>query len=157
MITMMAAVLWCAVIVVFNPLESTRYGVLLSNFVFTPAIATFILLCSKYDTIISRALSSSALMFIGEISYSVYLLGFTIITGVASSYTYRIYNRVNGMAYVNSIIKVFVIVTVTTFVAYGCFNLFEKPMRNRVRKVLTFRARKKTVGLEAIKPAYEAK
>ena len=82
-------------------------------------------------------------MFMGEISYSVYLLGFMIMTGVGAAY---VNSKATPMAYINSSIKVFVIMTFTTFIAYGSYNLFEKPARRYLRDFLMSKSRQKYHG-----------
>jgi peptidoglycan/LPS O-acetylase OafA/YrhL len=129
----------CIYIIAFDPFSATKYSVLISNFVFTPFIAPLLYMLCKYDSITSRALCSKALMFMGEISYSVYLLGFMIMTGLGAAY---VNPKATPMAYINSSFKVFVIMTFTTFIAYGCFNLFEKPARNWVKRMLTSNSKK---------------
>lgn len=137
-----ALVTACISIIAFDPLNATKYSVLLSNFVYTPFIAPLLYMLCKYDIALSRALCSKALMFMGEISYSVYLLGFMIMTGLGAAY---VNPKATPMAYINSSIKVFVIVTFTTFIAYGCYNLFEKPMRDWVRRKLILKNRERAI------------
>ncbi len=138
-IGLLFCIFWCAIIIVFNPLRSGKFSILISNFIFVPAIAPLLLYCCRYNTFVSRLLCSRPLMFIGEISYSVYLLGFMIIVGVSSNYVW--YHATN-MAYINSCIKIIIIITFTTFIAYGSYNLFEKPARLWVRKIFTLGKKK---------------
>jgi peptidoglycan/LPS O-acetylase OafA/YrhL len=124
---------WCVLIIMVNPFSTTRYSILLSNFIFTPALALLLLSVCTIETLITRVLCSRLLILMGEISYSFYLLQFMIMTGVASAY---VNPKATPLAYVNSSIKVVVIMTFTTFVAYGCYNMFEKPSRNWTRRLL---------------------
>ncbi len=126
-------VILCLLLIAFDPLRNTTFAVLLSNFLYTPPLAISIFLLSRFQTMFSRLLTSRLLLFIGEISYSVYLLGFMIITALAASY---VNNRPTSMAYINSSIKVFSIVLLATFFAYGSYNLFEKPSRKFMRNLL---------------------
>ena len=142
MILLIGCIVWIVTIIAFDPFSGNKFSSLLSNFIYTPAIAPLLYLLCRYDTILSRVLSSRPLMFMGEISYSVYLLGFMIMTGLGAVY---VSNKINPMAYVNSSIKVIVIMTFTTFIAYGCYNLYEKPMRNWIRKLLPSGIKKKVL------------
>lgn len=132
-IIMMLMLLWCLAVIFFDPLSSTKYSILLSNFIYTPPLAVLIFLLSRFQTKLSLLLSSRPLLFIGEISYSVYLLGFMIMTALGASY---VNHRPTTMAYINSSIKVFSIMVFATFIAYGCYNLFEKPSRKYLRNLL---------------------
>lgn len=148
---------WCGAILFVDLFSKGRFAILLSNFVFAPAIAPLLILSCRYDTLLSRILSSRPLLFMGEISYSIYLWQFTVITGVAASYTYRIYNRINGMAYINSCIKMAAIMGITTFIAYGSYNLFEKPTRRFLRNRLTIKSTIKSVDSLPEGVAYDVK
>ena len=70
----------------------------------------------------------------GEISYSVYLLGFTIMNGLRGTY---VSTAPTLMAHINSVIKMGAIITLTTVFAYGGYNLIEKPARRFLRRVLS--------------------
>ena len=50
------------------------------NFIFAPAIIFLMLYCCQYETALSRILGSRPLLFLGEISYSVYVWSFFVIT-----------------------------------------------------------------------------
>jgi peptidoglycan/LPS O-acetylase OafA/YrhL len=137
---------FCILIIAFDPLSKTQYGILLPNFVFTPFIAPLLFLFCRYDTFLSRVLCAKPFTFIGEISYSVYLLGFLVMTALGDIYVSK---DASVIAYINSSFKIVVIFTFTTFMAYGCYNLFEKPMRTWVRQVLTLKSKRKEI-FEAI-------
>lgn len=128
---------WCLLVLFFDPLSKNKFSILISSFVYAPAIAPLITLCCHFDTILSRALSSRFLLFMGEISYSLYLWQFTVISGVAASFSYHPHNKINNLAYINSCIKIMIVMSITTFVAYGSYHLFEKPTRRFIRRRLS--------------------
>lgn len=106
-----------------------------ANFIFAPALAPLLLLCCRYDTILSRILSSRPLTFMGEISYSVYFMQFWMLTALSSAF---ISTEASTEAYLNSLAKVVSIMGLTTLVAYGSYHLFERPLRSFIRWLLMF-------------------
>jgi peptidoglycan/LPS O-acetylase OafA/YrhL len=157
MLSIVLCVTWCATVIFFDPLATKKYSILISNFKFAPAIAPLMILSCKYDSFISRMLASRPLLFMGKISYSVYLWQFTIITGVSASFSYHTANEINATAYFNSCLKMLVIASLTIFIASGCYNHFEKPSRRYLRKLLSLKYRKKMMNTGSAAIIFEAK
>lgn len=121
-----------AILLFANPFGGTQFGVLRSNFMYAPSIAFLLVIICCNNTWFSALLSSKPFLFAGEISYSVYLLQFWIITALGPSFTAL---EPSAYAYVGSIFKVIAIVTLTTFVGYGSFTVFEGPSRIMLRNM----------------------
>lgn len=103
---------------------------LLPNFLFAPAIVPFLVLVCRYNTSVSRMLSSRPLLFMGEISYSVYILQFWMITSLAAFY---ISTEISMNAYLNSLIKSIGVIGLTTMIAFGSYHLIERPCRKWIK------------------------
>jgi peptidoglycan/LPS O-acetylase OafA/YrhL len=134
------ALLWVGVILFFgrlthNPLISD----ILPNVIFAPALAALILCSCLYKTALSRTLSSPLLLFAGEISYSVYIWSWSVMTLLSG---YLVSPSPSPIAYANSTLKLVAQVAVTTIFAYGSYLLIETPSRRWLRKVLTPRSLK---------------
>lgn len=151
-IGMLLCVAWCVTIISIDSFSSGHYSILLSNFMFAPAIAPLLVLCCRFNTMVSRFLSSRPLVFMGEISYSVYLLQFLILTGTAAVY---IHPQADSMLCINSIIKIIVVLTLTTLIASGSYTLIEKPSRKWARKMLALGVRDSVTEVIPEKIAYE--
>jgi peptidoglycan/LPS O-acetylase OafA/YrhL len=127
------APLWCAAVILIEPL--TTGNVLLGNFIFAPALASFMLyVCRAPEHGFGRMLSSRPLQFMGDISYSVYVWSFFVLdalTNILKSGE----PSIEGI--INSVLRVVVAVGVTTVFAYGSFALIENPSRRWLRAVLT--------------------
>lgn len=122
---------WCgAVILVPAVSENWLIGNLISNFIFAPAIALLLYLCCRHETLLSRALSSRPLQFAGEISYSVYIWCWSIMTLLDHSFVSA---TPSPLAYLNSSFKLAVVSIVTTLLAYGSYRLIEIPTRRWIR------------------------
>lgn len=129
--------IWIVSIMYFDVFRNTRYAILQSNFAYTPAIAPLLILVNRYN-VLDKILSHRYMVFLGEISYSVYLLGFEIITALGDNYTSAA-PTLNGVF--NSIIKMGIIIILTTVFAYGGYILIEKPSRRYLSRVLAFKKR----------------
>jgi peptidoglycan/LPS O-acetylase OafA/YrhL len=123
--------IWCGIIVMscwlpaWTPLEN-----LVPNFIFVPAIAPVMLHLCMYKSWLSRALSAPTMLFLGEISYSIYFWSFFIMTMLAS-----MFDKAHPITilYFNSGLKVIVICALTVVMAYGSFSLIEVPARRWIR------------------------
>lgn len=126
--------LWCAAVIFIPsvtsqaPLHNVR-----SNFLYAPALAAFMVGVCLSAGLLNRWLSSRPLLFMGEISYSVYIWSFFAITLLAPSFRST---ELSAEAVVNSIIKVLVAAGLTTVFAYGSYLLIEMPARRWLRAVL---------------------
>jgi peptidoglycan/LPS O-acetylase OafA/YrhL len=74
-------------------------------------------------------------MFMGEISYSVYILQFWMTASLAGA---LVSNEASPLAYLTSTVKTFGIVGLATAVAFGSYHLLEKPCRTWMRVSLGF-------------------
>jgi peptidoglycan/LPS O-acetylase OafA/YrhL len=123
--------IWCGVVFIscwlpsWTPLEN-----LVPNFVYAPAIAPVMLYVCKRRSWLSDALSSPTMVFLGEISYSIYIWSFFVMTMlggmVASAHPITVH-------YLNSAVKVVAICGVTVVVAFGSYSLIEVPARRWIR------------------------
>ena len=131
---------WLLLVMTWDPLKHTKYAALMPSFMFAPALAPLLYLCCRYELKINKLLCSRYMLFMGEISYSVYLLGFLIMNSLMGAY---VWHKPCTMAYINSFIKITGIISLTTLIAYGSYHLVEVPCRNFIRKVFLFDKRRK--------------
>ena len=104
-----------------------------SNFLYAPGLAAFLVcICLSRGTL-SQLLSSRVMVFLGEISYSVYVWSFFVMTALAASY---VSPQWSAEATANSVIKIFNIAALTTIFAYGSYLLIEVPSRRWLRAAL---------------------
>jgi peptidoglycan/LPS O-acetylase OafA/YrhL len=129
------APLWCLSIVLFAPLtEGAPLKIIVSNIIFAPALAPFMLCVCLSSGWFNAVLSSRLFLFMGEISYSVYVWSFFVMTLLGSSLTSIAWS---AEAAFNSILKLALIVWLTTVFAYGSYVLIEVPSRRWVRAKLS--------------------
>jgi peptidoglycan/LPS O-acetylase OafA/YrhL len=138
LVGMLTCIAWCVAVIAVDTFVSGRYSIIAFNFIFAPAIAPLLIYCCSYDTVISRFLSSRVLISMGDISYSVYLLQFWMLSGISASYVLK---QEPSIANLDPMIKIAIAMTLTTMFAYGSYHLFEKPCRAWIRKFLTPRVR----------------
>ena len=135
---MLLCLIWCAALIVNNAFIPKKFVLLQTNFIFAPAISILLVLCCRFRSIFSAILSSRPLLAMGEISYSVYLLQFWMLTSLSGAYLLKMPPTI---AWVNPIMKVIAIIGLTTIAAYGGYHLIEKPFRKLIRKLLLRRVR----------------
>jgi hypothetical protein len=104
---------------------------LVPNFLYVLATGPLMLHVSARNSWLSRFLSSPPMIFLGEISYSIYIWSFFVITMLAGLLASA---HPITIQYVNSGLKVIAICGVTIVVAYGSYNLIEAPARRWIRK-----------------------
>ena len=123
-----ACLLWCGILdaVTWTPVEN-----LVPNFLYVPAIALVMLHVSANKSWLSHALSTPAMIFLGEISYSIYIWSWFVFIMLGGSFAAA---HPITILYFNSGLKVVVICAVTVVVAYGSYNLIEVPARRWIRK-----------------------
>jgi peptidoglycan/LPS O-acetylase OafA/YrhL len=109
----------------WTPLEN-----LVPNFIFVPAIAPVMLHLCKCKSWLSRALSTPTMLFLGEISYSIYIWSFFIMVMLKGVLDYA---HPMTIQYFNSGLKVIVISALTVVMAYGSYSLIEVPARRWIR------------------------
>jgi peptidoglycan/LPS O-acetylase OafA/YrhL len=131
---LMYAVAW--VIVAFVLGFSTNAQIvqnLTTNFIFAPGIALAMLcVCRHQKGALSRLLSSPQMLFLGEISYSIYVWSFVVFIGLHTTF---ITAHPITIFYLNAILKVPILFAVTIIFAYGSYVLVESPMRRRIREI----------------------
>jgi peptidoglycan/LPS O-acetylase OafA/YrhL len=138
-IVFVAALAWCVAAIFVAPVSENRaFGFLGPNFLFAPALAPILVLCCTYETPLSRMLSSRPALFAGEISYSVYIWSFAILTLISIGSS----PAVGSLASLsNSGLRLAAVVFLTTALAYGSYLLVEMPSRRAIRAMLSGRPR----------------
>jgi peptidoglycan/LPS O-acetylase OafA/YrhL len=131
---MVCALLWCAAVMADDTLTTETFlGAILSNFIYAPVLAPLMVCLCRYDSGLSRLLSTRVAVFLGEISYSVYIWSFFVMTMLSS---YFVSAEESALAYVNSTVKALVTVALTVVFAYGSYLLIEAPSRRWLRQAL---------------------
>jgi peptidoglycan/LPS O-acetylase OafA/YrhL len=134
-LVMLLALAWCAAVIGDSTLtqEGTQLRNILTNFIFAPALAPLMLCLCRYDSALGRLLSCRPAAFLGEISYSIYIWSFFVMTMMTS---YFVSVEESELAYVNSAVKMAVTFGLTVVFAYGSYALIEAPSRRWLRRVL---------------------
>jgi peptidoglycan/LPS O-acetylase OafA/YrhL len=133
-LVMPLALVWCGAVILVSRLTANPIlENVLSNFIFAPALAALMVSLCQYESGLSRLLSSRPAMFLGEISYSIYIWSFFVMTMTTSFYVSA---TASTLAYVNSVVKMMVIVGLTIVFAYGSYALIEAPSRRKIREIL---------------------
>jgi peptidoglycan/LPS O-acetylase OafA/YrhL len=126
---------WCVAVILTSGIESTS-NLLTSNFIFAPAMALFLCYCPRSDGGIRKFLERPTLKFMGEISYSVYIWCWFAFNLMGQQF---VSPSASPLAYLNSSIKLAVIVGITTVFAVGSYRVIEVPSRNWLRSRLRTR------------------
>jgi len=124
--------IWCVGLSVASIANLSAVQYLVPNFAFAPGIALVMLGVCQGDGLLTRRLSSPAALFLGEISYSIYIWSFLMFAAFMLSGLMPI-----TLHYFNSALKVLVLVGATIVVAYGSFELIEAPARRWLRQRLS--------------------
>jgi peptidoglycan/LPS O-acetylase OafA/YrhL len=126
---------WCAIVVLVPPISTLPWlGTLISNFIFAPALALLLYGCATRDTWLSRVLVSRPLLFMGDISYSVYIWSWSAMVILQFQFNS---SAPSALACFNSSVKLAAIVVVTTVIAHGSYHLIEMPARRHIRSLLS--------------------
>ena len=123
-----ACLLWVGIVIAASTWTATDS--LAPNFLYAPAIALVMLHVSTSKSWLSRALSSPPMVFLGTISYSIYIWSFYVFAML--NLTFAAGHPIT-ILYVNSGLRVVVLCAVTVVVAYGSYNLIETPGRRWIR------------------------
>jgi len=123
----------CAVIIVGRMTANPILENILPMFIFAPVLAPLMLCLCRYESGLSRLLASRPAVFLGEISYSIYIWSFFVLTMTTSFYVSA---GASTIAYANSAVKILVIVGLTIVFAYGSYALIEVPSRRKIREIL---------------------
>lgn len=122
---------WCVLAITIGPHSTnTVIRLLMMNFIFAPAIAIGLIVICRHDTVWSRLLSSRLMLAAGEISYSVYLLQFFVLIGLANSFGVRF-----GGSFAQIGARSLYALLITTALGYGVYYLFEAPTRGWIRQL----------------------
>jgi peptidoglycan/LPS O-acetylase OafA/YrhL len=125
------AMAWCAAVILVTGLtDNALLRDVAENFIFAPAIAVVMLAVCRYETLLTRLLSAPLAVFLGEISYSIYIWSFIAI-GVAEGLLHH--KELSLAAYGNAAMKVVLICALTIIFAYGSYHLIEVPSRRWIR------------------------
>jgi peptidoglycan/LPS O-acetylase OafA/YrhL len=127
-IVLPACLLWCGIVIAAATWTATDS--LAPNFLYAPAIALVMLHVSTNESWLSRALSSPPMIFLGEISYSIYIWSFYVFAML--SLTFAAAHPIT-ILYFNSAFKVIAICATTVVIACGSYNLIETPARRWIR------------------------
>jgi peptidoglycan/LPS O-acetylase OafA/YrhL len=130
---MVVALAWCAAVIVDSAITGKALAYILPSFIFAPVLAPLMLCLCRYESGLSRLLASRPAVFLGEISYSIYIWSFFVMTMMASFYVSA---GASTLAYANSVVKMMVIVGLTIVFAYGSYALIEAPSRRKIREIL---------------------
>lgn len=109
---------------------------ILPNFIFAPAIAAAMLMVCRYDTALGRVLSAPTMLFLGEISYSIYIWSIVAMT-VTDGLLHHAEQSI--AAYVNATMKIVLLCGLTIVMAYGSYLLIEVPSRRWLRQRLEWK------------------
>jgi peptidoglycan/LPS O-acetylase OafA/YrhL len=132
------ALLWCVAVVFVRPLTSEPpMSFILSNVIFAPALALLILHVCFSDGWLSKMLSSRALQFMGDISFSVYVWSFFVMDRIIAP-EFRL-KAWSVEAAANAMGRIAIVIGLTTVFAYGSYLLIEMPARRWIRAALTRR------------------
>jgi peptidoglycan/LPS O-acetylase OafA/YrhL len=128
-----AAIVYCGMVIAIGAAGAMPFGRLEMNFKYAPALGILLICTTSPNSIFGPVLRTPVAAIAGEISYSVYMWQMVIMAAM-SHYFARIDDSFG--AYVLSTIMILMIALVTTFVSYGSFHLFEKPLRFLIRNAL---------------------
>jgi hypothetical protein len=133
---MIACGTWCAVVLFTSIGQTPLLFNLGSNFIYAPALVVLIFFACRYESAFGRFLESPALKFMGEISFSVYIWGWYVMTLFSPHFTSA---APSAIAVFNSLVKVVAILGVTTIIALGSYRLVESPPRKWLRTLFLSR------------------
>lgn len=114
------------------PLPLTAYFAM--SFSFAPFIALIIFCCARYETPVSKILSSRYLVLCGDASYSLYLLHFPVFSAIADSGTMIEYDFWNVLKAGSRVVAALMVVIGVSLVTYA---VIESPARRYARRLLT--------------------
>jgi peptidoglycan/LPS O-acetylase OafA/YrhL len=146
-LVMGVALTYCLFLLFFGGLAGVDalFKDIISNFAFAPALAAFLLGVCLTRGWLHRFLSTRPLMFMGEISYSVYMWSFLVLrlfppAPLRADYAFR-----DMMPCLSDVL---LDMALTTLLAYGSHHLIEAPARKWLRIALTaWRPAKNKLGV----------
>lgn len=128
-----ACFLWCLIVIVPANLTKGELSTITPNFIYAPAIATFLAVASSNVTTLGRLLVGKAILFLGEISYSIYIWSWFAMDIMGGKYVSQ---SASALAYFNSTFKLALIVGMTIIFAAGSYQLIEVPAQRWLRAKL---------------------
>lgn len=126
-------VAWFLIVVIMANVTKGVLANIASNFVFAPAIALLLALVACHKTTMGRLLSSSSLVYFGEISFSIYIWCWFAMTLLSPDF---VSPQASVLAYINSTVKVVAIIGTTIIFAAGSYRLVEMPAQRWLRRKL---------------------
>lgn len=126
-------VAWCVIAIIMHAFVTNIVADFFPNFIFAPAIAPMLILLCRYHTSLSKLLCKRFLMFIGEISYSVWVFQFAIMSIFVSSF---VSTDLTWMSPINATLKTVLIVILSTVFGYGSYLLLEVPAQRWLKSKL---------------------
>jgi hypothetical protein len=131
-----ASLTWCATLVFLA--ETTGIDTLLSevlpNIAYAPALAALMLCLCLRRGWLHRALASPPLLFMGEISYSVYMWSFFVQRLLPPLPLRAGFTLIEALPAISDTI---VDAVLTTALAYGSYRIIESPARRLIRRTLS--------------------
>jgi peptidoglycan/LPS O-acetylase OafA/YrhL len=101
------------------------------NFGYAPFLAYIFYACSRYPNLLTRWCSARPMQIGGEISYSLYMLQFTIFRYILRD---RVAVAPSLLAYEVSFLKALLYILLTTVAAYACYHAIEVPSKRFIKK-----------------------
>lgn len=133
------AIAWCLAVLAYGKITTNSLlAPIASNFIYAPALAPLLLGCCLGGTWLSRVLSSTPLLAMGTISYSVYVWSFFVLTWLQPNFASPV---PSALAYLNSTAGALICMSLTTILAYGSYHLIEAPARRWIRGLARTTAR----------------
>jgi len=130
---LVACLLWCIAAMALTGLTGNDLTMdMLRTFAYTPALAPGLILLCLSESRIKSLICSRPVLFMGEISYSVYVLQFLILVTLSKSG----WTAISKNHDINSIIFMVASIALITIAGCASYWLFEKPTRKVLRTLL---------------------
>ncbi len=124
-----SAIAWCLSVIFFGEVNNEFLQNFLPNFVYAPAIAIILLYSCQQNNPVSWLLGRPALIWAGEISYSVYLLQF-----ICHQISLLVVNVISVLVVNVIILDIPLAIVITTIVASLSYRFIEVPARRCIRR-----------------------
>jgi peptidoglycan/LPS O-acetylase OafA/YrhL len=128
-------VIWCAGMMAAAIGNVPSLQNVIPNFAFAPGIALVMIGTCQHDGLLARLLSTPTALFLGEISFSIYIWSFVMLTGLGATMS-GAQAMPHVFTYIDGGLRVLVLMMATVVMAYGSYLLIEVPSRRWLRKVL---------------------
>jgi peptidoglycan/LPS O-acetylase OafA/YrhL len=112
---------------------TTVLGLLRFDFLYAPAVAVLIFYVARYETVLSRALSCSPVVMLGEASFSVYIL---------HPYILSLFHRSDSPPLSSALLgewclRLVLGIALTLILSFGTYRVLEVPARRWLRNILS--------------------